>query len=150
MNEINASRRVPIHRFSVAGAILALYAVSVLMNVFVLRGAEAISGGELLLIGWVGIFAGAIGWYANLLFVPGLILFAFGNYRVSRWIALAALVIALPSLLIREWPSGSGPAQPIASFGPGIYAWIGSMVLLTAGTFGLRALSQQPIAAKSP
>jgi hypothetical protein len=149
MNETNASRGASLLRFSVAGGIVALYAISVFLKVFVFRGTEAITGGELLLIGWVGILAGAIGWYANLLFVPGLILFAVGNYRMSRWFALAALMIALTSLLIREWPSGWGPGDRIASFGPGIYAWLGSMALLTAGSFGVRALSQPLSAANS-
>jgi|HubBroStandDraft_6_1064221.scaffolds.fasta_scaffold210802_1 hypothetical protein len=142
-------------RLACAGLIIVLYAVSITLNVFLFRGTwafnsgTAVSGGEILLYGWLGILVGMIGWYANVLFVPGLILFAAGEYRVSRWIALAALLIASSSLLIRELPTGStsGASTPIASFGPGFYAWLGSMVLLTAGTFGLRALSRRPIAA---
>jgi hypothetical protein len=156
MNEISVNRRVPMLRFAVAAAIVALYAISVSSIVFVFRGTwafnsgTAVSGGEILLYGWLGILVGTFGWYANLLFVPGLILFVVGEYRVSRWIALAALFIASSSLLIRQLPTGStsGASTPIASFGPGVYAWLGSIALLTAGTFGLRTLSQRPIAAE--
>jgi hypothetical protein len=151
------NRRLLLLRLPVAGVILALYGLSVFLKVFIFRGSwafnsgTAVSGGEILLCGWLGILVGTIGWYANPLFALGLILFAAGNYRVSRWMALAALVISLSSLLVRELPTGStsGEATAIASFGPGIYAWLGAMALLTAGSFGLRALSKPLSAANS-
>jgi hypothetical protein len=143
MGKRDADGRLVLVRLALATLIVALYGLSIVLDVFHFRGmwafnsGTAASGGEVLLYGCLGIVVGAIGWYANLLFLPGLILFSLGNLQPARWIAVAALLIALSSLLLRGLPNGSGlgGATPIASFGLGFYTWLSSLALLAAATF---------------
>jgi hypothetical protein len=72
------------------------------------------------------------------------ILFSLGNLQPARWIAVAALLIALSSLLLRGLPNGSGlgGATPIASFGLGFYRLRDELVVLVLAF--VAAASSQP------
>ena len=113
-----------------------------------------------LLYGWIGIGYGIIAWYANLLFLPALLLFFFGYYRESRWLGLAGTLIALTSLLVPTTSliSLSGMAYhptPSPDFGNeipgygivfvtgyevGFYLWLGSFFLLSFASWWLASL----------
>jgi hypothetical protein len=125
-------------RLLVGVIIVALHYGSFFMPVFLFDGHEPVSGLQILMVGWIGLFCGAISWYANPFFLLGLVLFLVGEFRWSHWIALAGLAIALPSFLIREWWFHEGFPTPIRAFGVGFYVWFSSFVLLATGTFTFR------------
>jgi len=125
-------------RLVVALPIVGLHYGSFIMPVFLFDGHMPVHGFEILLLGWLGVCGGAVSWYANPFFLAGLVLFVAGEFRVSRWLALAGLVIALPSFLVREWYFNEANATPIKSFAFGFYAWLSSLALLAASTFIFR------------
>lgn len=90
-------------------------------------------GINLLFWGWLGVFYGQIGWYANLPFFVASILFVVGEYRISWWVALGAGLIASTSLVPRTFhcstPHGSTEI-PIVGYGLGLYAWLGAFLVL--------------------
>ncbi len=127
-------------RLLVAGVIAALYGWSLYLDVFIFGTAHTtLPGLGVLLFGWAGLLFGSIesiAWYANPPFVVGLILFAIGKSRAAPWLALAALLLALPSFWIQRLPEAVLKSRPgarsIESFGLGFYAWVGSLVVLAA------------------
>ena len=97
-------------------------------------------GFRILLEGWLGVLFGIIAWYANLPFAFALALFLCGKCRAARWFSSVALAVALTSLFVRNYhfatPHGGGERE-IYAYGFGFYAWIGSILLLTIGSFWL-------------
>ena len=141
---------------------MALYILACLSNVYRFAQpppeqipAPPISGFQVLLIGWLGLFVvlmeafqgfggvnvGLIAWYANLPFFAGLIFFLCGRFQISRWLALAAVVIGSTSLLVQGYPFSNPHGwtdRPIIGYGIGFYAWLGSLLILTVGAFGFQ------------
>jgi len=87
-----------------------------------------------LALGWSGIFAGVFAWYANPLWLAGMILLAF---RKPTW-ALAPALLAIPiaftvySDLNRALPGDEGgvTTTTIIKLLPGCYVWFASIVSL--------------------
>jgi len=102
-----------------------------------------VRGFEILKIGWLGLWAFAIAWYANPLFLVSLVLFLIQRYRPASYLAVPALVIGATSLLVREWPPGGAgaPVYPILAWGPGIFLWLSSLALLAVSSVGFHLSS---------
>jgi hypothetical protein len=114
---------------------------------------SSLSGIQVLGSGWLGPFRGVVGWYANLLFAPALILFLFGKFRVSCGLALGAFAIGSTSMLVEYYPWGNlkdGGEVHINSFGIGLYLWLASFMVLAVGAFGARFLSLRPALNANP
>ena len=140
-------------RYCAAAIIAVLYVSSFLKDALVRidgvtpRQYASVPGWFLALWGWLGLPFGIIGWYANPLFVVGLILFAFGRIQLSMRIAIVATLIALSSVLLR-WPlftfgpdrtQGAEISAPF-SYGSGFYTWLGAMILLATVTSIVQAV----------
>lgn len=94
------ARRLDPVRAELCGAIVILYMLACALPVFIFPPTTnphilgpSLRGLQVLASGWLGLLAGIIGWYANVLFVPAFIGFCLGKYRSARWFALAALAV---------------------------------------------------------
>lgn len=131
------STRMLILRLIVAALIGAVYISSVFLPVFLFEEStmsgfhNPVYGIEVLILGGFGLLAGTFGWFANPLFWLGLVLFACRQFWASAGIGLAAILLALTSLLAKTWWFNEGMGTPIAGFGIGFYVWFSSITLLT-------------------
>ncbi|MEO6002768.1 MAG: hypothetical protein ABIZ04_06805 [Opitutus sp.] len=87
-----------------------------------------------LAVGWSGLFAGVMAWYANPIWLFGVIAMAFRRPFPAVLAGVAAIAIALLtySAVGRELPGDEGNVTKttIVSVLPGFYFWLGSLVLL--------------------
>lgn len=95
------------------------------------------NGFEVLLMGWMGIFLGFLGWYANLPFFLGLFFFFFRRWLLTLSCLLLALALALtsPDIVGKGIPldeamvNMAGPG----SLQIGYVFWLASMVVILLG-----------------
>jgi hypothetical protein len=127
-------------RLVAAVPIVGLYVLSLFLPVFVFETHEPVTGLTVLMLGWVGLLGLILSWLANPFFLAGLILLLIGEFRISRWIALAGLVIALQSFTVDAWWFNEGSSTPITAFGAGFYVWFGSLVLLWVSVLVFRRI----------
>lgn len=148
----SAAHRSRIERVLVVVAAVILFLLACVSDVYRFapthhNPSPSISGFFVLLVGWVGLPMGIVAWYANPLHSTALLLFIIRKYRSSCCCACAALAIGSTSLWVREWPNmnrsghGGGSDAPIVGWGPGLWAWLGSMALVAVAAlwFWLRA-----------
>jgi dolichol kinase len=87
-----------------------------------------------LAVGWSGIFAGVVAWYANPFWLLGLILSLLRKPIPAAIAGLIAVAISLTvfTLIGRELPGDEGNVTKTAviRFLPGCYVWIASLVAL--------------------
>ena len=87
-----------------------------------------------LTVGWSGIFAGVIAWYANPVWVFGLFFGALRKPVLAAISGVIALAIALMTFTYvgLELPGDEGGVTKtaIVRLLPGFYCWIGSMVAM--------------------
>lgn len=126
-------------------ASLLLYGIACCLPVLELRHSngttDVMLGLRALAIGWSGFFANVHGWFANPLWLTGVVL-AFGRKPLPATLAgLAALAVAATTFLAlgRELPADEGNVtkMTIVRVLPGAYVWMSSMLLL-AVTLALR------------
>ncbi len=89
-------------------------------------------GYNILAYGFLGILGGIIGWYGNPLYLFAFILFLFKKYHAAYIISLAAFVVGLTALLVREIPRNEGGVHNfvVDHLGSGYYLWLTSIALL--------------------
>ncbi len=112
---------------------LSAYALCMAFDAFLIDGPEPSAWSSpfmLLLFGWMGIFGGAVAWFANPLLLASWILLVCGLSRVALWIAGGALLtglsfLTIDSLLISEAPTFAH----ITRLGAGYWLWLVSMGL---------------------
>ena len=94
----------------------------------IMRGARALA------VGWSGLFAGILAWYANPIWLFGVIAMAFRRPLPAVLAGVAAIGLALLtySAVGRELPGDEGNVTKttIVSILPGFYVWVASMALL--------------------
>lgn len=120
-------------RKAVAGlAILACWAVSLLVpavDTATSSGANAPTGWDIAMIGWLGPLTGQFGWFANLLLIPAIGLAA-GQYgrapRARLIIGSVMLILALNSALWVDIPLDSGRDE-ITSYRIGYWLWMAAI-----------------------
>jgi hypothetical protein len=98
------------------------------------KGSDAAFGLRILVIGWSGLFAGVLAWYANPLWVLGLLFGALRKRIPAVLCGLLSLPIAMTvfSDLGRELPGDEGNVTKtaIVRLLPGGYVWLLSLVSL--------------------
>ena len=95
---------------------------------------EALYGGVILLMGWMGMFAGVWGWFANPLFLLGLLFGALGKRVPAMVFGALAVLVALTVFgsVGKELPGDEGGVTKTAIVGlmPGAYLWLLGVILL--------------------
>jgi hypothetical protein len=115
----------------IGGIALALWLASLALPVETDCGQRYADAGYLILmIGWIGVFVGLLGWYANP-FMLGLILVLLLDKRPSIIAALIGLGLALTALWWTRTPTDNGYST-ICAHHTGFYVWIACAVLLAA------------------
>lgn len=138
-------------------ASIAIFAVSLFFNGFYLESDNPTAWSScfgLLLIGWLGIVDGMIAWFANPLLAASWLLFHWARTRkISLWLAIAALLVALSFLLVSDVmrDENSNRAR-ISAYGLGYWLWLSSITVaifgcalgVRADRFGARSQSAPP------
>ena len=95
---------------------------------------DVMLGLRALVVGWSGLFAGVMAWYANPVWAAGIVL---GLLRKPVWMAVAGiLAIGVGSttfaILNRELPGDEGNVTKttVIRILPGCYVWLASFALL--------------------
>lgn len=100
---------------------------------------DVMLGLRALVVGWSGIFAGVIAWYANLFFGTGLLFALLRKPLLATAASVIAVAIACTtfSLVGRELPADEGMVNKTAVVAilPGCYVWIASMVFLPLAAY---------------
>jgi hypothetical protein len=95
---------------------------------------DILSGINVLAVGWSGIFAGIIAWYANPVWLFSLIMGFAGKTRVAAIFGIIALAIGCTtfSLFGRELPADEGGVTQMTLVRTltGCYAWLASLATL--------------------
>ncbi|MFN8442824.1 MAG: hypothetical protein U0175_18755 [Caldilineaceae bacterium] len=85
-----------------------------------------------LALGWMGLFVGMIGWYANPFWLFGMLAYLFNFRWVARILLFIALVLALTSFMLIDTsvPADEANVCKLMLETPliGFYLWLGAMV----------------------
>ena len=110
-------------------------------------------GFQLLLRGFMGVFMGTIGWFANPLWVIALLLVFFKRVKAALAVSLLSVAIALSSITVigkdlAVWESDPYH-QRVSALLLGFYVWIVSLALVPVACWLKMKGSRQETALKS-
>src|SRR5262249_41920588 len=89
-----------------------------------------VQGWVLLVFGWMGVFQGAAGWFANPCFFLATVAMMLRADRIAIPAGAAAVAFALMSFLVRDIRQGDLVVNgAIVGYGPGFFLWLSAMVL---------------------
>lgn len=95
---------------------------------------DVMFGLRALVVGWSGLFAAVMAWYANPFWLLGLILAHFGKSMSAMLAGVVAIAIATTvfSIVGREMPGDEGNVTKttVIKLLPGCYLWLTSLLLL--------------------
>lgn len=107
---------------------------------------DVMLGLRVLVIGWSGIFAGIVAWYANPFWLLGVAMSFWKKPTVGIIVGVLALAIGYTtlSLIGRELPADEGNVKKmtVVRILPGFYVWMSSLALLTLTSLVQRFKSQ--------
>jgi hypothetical protein len=103
-------------------------------------------GYEILLQGWLGVFQGIVAWYANCLFLFGLLYLYLRMYKLATYFSLFALALGLQSLFfsVKYLDESGVNTATVDHLGPGFYLWMLSFALLAIGSAALYRRTKTP------
>ena len=91
------------------------------------------------LMGWTAMFLLNFGWLANVAYFPGLLIFLAGSWTTALAFGVAALLLALQSLMLfgDTIPADESNVRKMSLTGlePGFYAWIAAIATLVVVSF---------------
>jgi hypothetical protein len=91
-------------------------------------------GAQILAVGWSGVFAGIVAWYANPFWLAGLIFDLLRKPTPAAAAGVIAIAIACSTFAIlgREMPADEGDVTKMAVVRllPGCYVWLASLVAI--------------------
>src|SRR5262249_36307939 len=131
-------------RAAIIGASLALYLGSLATPAleFVKTSGEqqVLKGYEALLLGWQALFVGNVGWLANVMDFPSLILLLPGFVRTAAVVSALAAAVGLHTLMLMGVTLSADEAgvthMSLTRLDVGFYLWIASMGLVMIGSIG--------------
>lgn len=95
---------------------------------------DVMFGLRALVVGWSGVFAAVMAWYANPFWLLGVILACFRKSMFAALAGIVAIAIATTvfSIIGRELPGDEGNVTKttVVKLLPGCYLWIASLVLI--------------------
>jgi len=100
---------------------------------------DVLSGFNVLAVGWSGIFAGVLGWYANPVWLLGIIMAFVDKPKVAAIAAVVAFLIGCTTfgLFGKVLPADEGGVthMSLANLLPGAYVWLLSLIALGFSVF---------------
>jgi hypothetical protein len=112
----------------IIGALIVLYVISIILPYGSGSHEDSFIGGGLvvLLIGWLGLFAGVFSWYANPFWFNALSSFKKGDYKSSMTLSCIALVLGSQVffMFLGKKPMNFGDAGRVVIPGAGYYLWM--------------------------
>jgi hypothetical protein len=113
-------------------AALALWFCSLALPCLVFRSGETWTGGQILLMGWLGVLQANIAWFANFFFWYGIICLLSGKVPIVT--AILAVLLSLDTFLLPglpRWMGEGGPRHhPVIGYGWGTVLWFLSIFLM--------------------
>ncbi len=104
-------------------------------------------GFNLLFIGWMAVFYGQFGWFANPLLALAMLLFLFKRWLVTLILVILTLAVAANTLTLYEQALPADEAgtntMELVGLGVGFYLWIASMAIIGLGAIGLWILNRK-------
>ena len=129
---------------------IVLFAASLKMPAFLFQSHEPVKGFTLLVFGWLGIMTGDfLPWLANPAYALALTLIFLSWYRSALVVSGIALILALLSLLTREWMFDEGGGTFIVGHGLGFYLWLTAILLLLLTGWAVRTYRTASLGAVS-
>lgn len=121
-----------------------LFGTSLCLPALELSNGSPYWGISLLFLGWLGLIAGSVAWFANpLLFIAN---YSLRQHRVrlALSVSLLACAVALSTpTLSTVWIDGTGNTASVVGYGFGFYLWVGSCLVTCIGTLVLWIRSVQ-------
>ncbi|MGC4016245.1 MAG: hypothetical protein QM755_17240 [Luteolibacter sp.] len=124
-------------RLIVAGITLGIFGLACALPAYHLQNGDRWLGAQVLLMGWMGLFFGQLGWCANLLYFPAIITLLCRCWKITTILAGLAFLIGLHSFALanREIPLDEGGVNKttVAAIGAAPAVWLASIVVLGGG-----------------
>lgn len=109
---------------------------------------NVMQGFQVLLMGWLGAFAGQLAWFANPLFATGLILLSLHRRTAALVCGTLAMLVACDTLVLfsQQLPANEGDVGKLLlqHLKAGFYLWAAALVLLPLGALILRQRTEPP------
>ena len=100
---------------------------------------KSLPGFQILAWGWWGILTLDFAWFANPIYLIGLMYLKKEEYVAARYCSAGALVLGASSFSAKEWWFNEGSGTPIMGLGSAFYIWMLSFLLLFIGSFFVSA-----------
>lgn len=117
-------------RWSALTAVVAIWAASLALPALAIEGAAVLTGWDVLRTGWQGAGVHLLAWYANPLFVAGVVAVAARYYGLAGVVSGLGVVLALTSFAAREIAAGAGFPLPALLLRAGFFVWLGALCAL--------------------
>jgi hypothetical protein len=134
-------RSIPWHERAPRDIVVAswiLFSTSLSLPALELSNGSPYWGISLLFLGWLGLIAGSVAWFANpLLFIAN---YSLRQHRVRMALSVSVLACAVAlstPTLSTVWIDGTGNTASVVGYGFGFYLWIGSCLVTCIGTLVL-------------
>lgn len=114
-----------------------MFGIACALPAYYLKNGDSWFGGHVLLMGWMGLFLGQLGWFANLLYFPAIITLLCRCWKTTAILAGLALLIGLHAFALahREIPLDEGGVNKttITDIGMAPPVWLASIAMLGGG-----------------
>jgi len=115
---------------------------------------NVMQGFQVLLMGWLGVFAGQLAWFANPLFATGLLLLSLRRRTAALVCGTVAVLVAGDTFVLfsQQLPANEGDVGKLIlqHLKAGFYLWAAALVLLPLGALILRQRTEPPRAPGPP
>ncbi len=128
-----------------------LFFFSLATPVFYVQDFSSESGLRILFWGWMGVFVGVFGWFANVFYALAILLFLLGKKKFAFVISILGALVAFDSFRLRYMYYGDASGTPfqsaydITGYGVGFYFWMIAMLLLPIGIYFSKDLTYKKI-----
>lgn len=131
----------------IVGASWILFGTSLCLPALELSNGSPSWGISLLLLGWLGVIAGSVAWFANPLLLIANHSLRQHHVRLALSVSLLASAVALSTpTLSTVMVDGAGNTASVIGYGFGFYLWLGSCLVTCLGslTLWVHALREKP------
>ncbi len=144
-----AARPVWMPQIIVLSAAAVVYVVACCLPAVSLENQEVWHGGRLLALGWMGIFIGQVGWFANVGLLAAALFLLFRWHWVAFILAALSLLVGFQAFSLNQQllPMDEAGVNHVrvASMGPATHVWLASIALVGIGALVLKLLPKKHV-----